>query len=334
MREYVCKKKNEKDLQTGGLGLMEGQIRNIRFSQCDSRQVTEVLDRTLDTRDRYLFMTRFRGCRIGYLKGEEYKRMNRGGNTSLWSRLKDTLRSGYFWIPMLFSVMFGIGCIAFYYKKIGEPLFSLWPCFDIWIILICICIFPGLFGAVEVPAYWGKKKDMVLWENRKDHRYHLLTTPVFYRFCKESLISSKVIFNSQTKLLSDLYLEAARDLSWLRCLCLISEKIKPMVESYGEENIEMEILADDGCNEEDRNGNYTIVLKGCNRGDANTVIPMDAQTEERSFELPFVIGEKIVNKYHSFGILDFSILDRQGEKVMKSEILRDTGTSGNEGTEE
>lgn len=159
MRESVCKKTNEKDLQTGGSGLMEGQIRNIRFSQCDSRQVTEVLDRTLDTRDKYLFMTRFRGCRIGYLKGEEYKRMNRGENTSLWSRLKDTLRSGYFWMPMLFSVMFGLGCIAFYYKK-------------------------------------------------------------------------------------------------------------------------------------------------------------------------------IVNKYHSFGILDFSILDRQGEKVMKSEILRDTGTSGNEGTEE
>ena len=294
---------------------------NIIYSEYKSRKVTADLDYILDTRDKLLFQTIFRGCRIGYLKGEEYRRMGRGENTSLWSRLKYTLRSGYFWITMIFSVMIGVGCIVLYYREQGDPIFSWWPFFDIWIAILCICISIGLFGAVEIPAYWGKKKDMVLWENRKDHRYHLLAAPVFYRFCKEPLISSKATINSQTKLLSDQYLEAARDLSWLRCLCLISEEIKSFVELYGEENIEVEIWENEGCNEEDRNGIYTIILTGTNHGDADAIIPVDVQTEKCTFELPFVIGEKMVKRYHNFGILDLTIHDRRYEKIMDSGII-------------
>ena len=88
---------------------------------------------------------------------------------------------------------------------------------------------------------------MILWEDRTDHKDHLWCVPEYYHFF--GMIANYNLYKeggSEVRKLGDLYAEAARDLSWLRCLCLISEDIRNFADSYGEENIEIAFRKSEG----------------------------------------------------------------------------------------
>ena len=299
----------------------------IVYSKYDVRKITETLDYILDVRDGLFFNTVFRGRRLNYIKGEEYRRMELRGRETRWSRLKRTVRSKYFWKEVVLLSPFWYFSISWLFEWAGIPIWSTYELSwkIIWGLPITwICY--KIYKPVVIQIYWGKQKDMLIWEDREDHKYHLLSEPVFYGFFGKVELERKTsnIENTALKSLENSYLEAARDLSWMRCLGTLSESIQSLADQYDEENIEIEILEEEGCNDTDRYGNYTILFKTSKENMPDAIIPVKEQVVMKSYTVPFVIGEKLVQKYRKTGIFDLSIYDECYEEIVASGIIGET----------
>ena len=165
------------------------------------------------------------------------------------------------------------------------------------------------FRMYRVSIYGKEDQDMILWEAEPGH---LWTKPAFWghygRNTLHNMASVKYASIDPRDYARGL-LEYARDLSWLKCLCRLSEEIKSYTDAYGEDSIEIEIREDEGCNDTDRDGEYTILLTGTEAGEKDTIIPTDAEKKTKSFTLPYIIGKEIVQDYRKTGILNLGAMD-------------------------
>ena len=162
------------------------------------------------------------------------------------------------------------------------------------------------FRMYRVSIYAKEDQDMVLWEAEPGH---IWMRPAFWsrygRKAKLNMASVKYASIDPRDYARGL-LEYARDLSWLKCLCRLSEEIKTYTDAY---DVEIEIREDDGCNDTDRDGEYTIFLTGTEIGEQDTIIPADVEKKTQSFTLPYIIGKEIVQDYRKTGILNLGTMD-------------------------
>ena len=183
----------------------------------------------------------------------------------------------------------------------------------IWFIIWCSLYWNWLSTDI-IPIYQGSERNMILWEDRTDHKDHLWCVPEYYHFF--GMIANYNLYKeggSEVRKLGDLYAEAARDLSWLRCLCLISEDIRNFADSYGEENIEIAFRESEG--------ECIIEFTGTRFGDPESVIPVEEQAGKRSFTVPALIVDEVAGKFREQGILDLSTFDGRYESIDASHII-------------
>ncbi len=280
----------------------------IIYSKCDSREVTEAMDFLLNTRDELYFNKIFSGCKFACVNGGNYNQSEIRMKGNKFPDLKKLLATKFFRISMLVS--FPI-CIFSFVDSIlsRKSLVGV-----LFLLIIWYAVYWNWFSTDTIPIYQGPEKNMLLWENREDHKNHLWCVPEFYHFF--SMIARYNFFKAGEwgiKETGDRYAEAARDLSWLRCVCLISEDIRNFAQLYGEENVAVEFRGSDG--------ECTIDLTGMRIGASDTVVPVEEQAGKRSFTVPSLIIGKVARIYREQGILDLSVLDERYAAVEASHIL-------------
>ena len=286
-------------------GQMKGEI---IYSKYDSNEVTEALDFVLDTRDKLFFDNIFQYSKWGCVHGGTYNQVGGHMREHKKPNLKKLMPTKFFRNTMLFS--FPI-CILFLVNSIGRG-GSIVHVF-IWFIIWCSLYWNWLSTDI-IPIYQGSERNMILWEDRTDHKDHLWCVPEYYHFF--GMIANYNLYKeggSEVRKLGDLYAEAARDLSWLRCLCLISEDIRNFADSYGEENIEIAFRESEG--------ECIIEFTGTRFGDPESVIPVEEQAGKRSFTVPALIVDEVAGKFREQGILDLSTFDGRYESIDASHII-------------
>ncbi len=177
------------------------------------------------------------------------------------------------------------------------------------LMVVIYVVYKRFLGAHRILLREGEEDpDLVLWEVKAGH---LGNKPVFFglsgRKALRNLTSLKHAY--QTTSAAKELLDRARDLSWLDCLCSLSEEMKKFTKDYDEENVNIEIRDGIGCNDNERMGKFTILLTGAVNADPDSIVPTEVKVKTQSFTLPYIIGKKTVQMYRQTGILDLSMLD-------------------------
>ena len=284
----------------------------IIYSKYSSSEVTEALDFVLDTRDKLFFDHIFQHGEFGKINGGTYDMTGPRVKQTIRPNLKNLMRTRFFWISMLVSFPVCICSFIIGYHRGWLP--GLFFSITIW-----ICLYLNWFSTDAIPIYRGAETNMILWENRMDKKRHLWCVPEYYHFF--GMVANYNLYKKDGDRgitnLGNGYAEAARDLSWLRCLCLLSEDIRDFAALYGQENIGIEF--------HEYYGEYTIDFTGTQIGDSDTVIPVEEQAGKRSFTLPSVIAGTVARKYREQGILDLSVYDGWFKAIEASHIIDGRG---------
>ena len=184
--------------------------------------------------------------------------------------------------------------------------------YSLAVLITVYVIYKVYLGGIRVFIHDRTAQDELFWENRTGHTDHVWTKPLFFGgVTRFALKIDQRRSHGEARRFSDHMLDQARDLSWLRCLCLLSEEIKQFTKEGSGENSTIEIKEDDGCNDPDFDGEYTIrvITEEYAGTNEDTVIPVESEKKARSFTVPYVIGKRIVQNYHQNGNLDLSMMD-------------------------
>lgn len=287
---------------------MNEMNQRIIYSRYDSKDVTEALDFMLNTRDQLFFSKILATSKSGYVNGGSYNEKALRVKEAMepdWTRLKT---SKFFRTWLLIGLPFFVISFLVLVTDHTKSFFSI-----VFFIIFWGFLFRNWFGTVRIPIYQGQDQAMLLWENRADHNNHLWCRPEYYKyFSKTALFNLNKSENAQMRALGDRYAEVARDLSWIRCLCLLSEEVRNFAALYGEQNLEIRF--------QEAKGEYTIELIGTEIGDTDTVVPTEAKGK-RTYTVPSLLIDRVAKSYQAQGILDLSIYDGQYEAIVASHII-------------
>ena len=270
------------------------------FSNYDSEGLARIVDGILEYRDKYCFQHLLKGCEKGFLPEEEFAHTNKWVNKDTGQALIRVLMIWVIITPMF--VLNGWNGSIGYAVVWGILLFLFWAGVDHY-----------LFGPERIQIGWYDFGEIPVWEDREDHRDHLLNMPAFIGTAKVRA-ERKMGINRQEQLTADELLIAAQGLSYMRCLSTYSKEARAFTEQCGEKDVEVEITEEGECNEQDRNGEYRITLVGKNWIVENTITPVEERVD-KTFFIPYVIGKDMILKFKKEGVLDFSILEYTFPKV-------------------
>ena len=236
------------------------------------------------------------------------------------------------WVLVMWSVLmvkYGYGSERFFWEYLTGILFQN-VLYSLAVLWTCYTAYKVFLGEVYVSVFDKTGQDIALWEDRADHMKHLWTKVTLYGLISRSMLVhnmkkknpfswTEYYYNGFIRYESGYQLlESACYLSWLRCLCLLSEEMKQFTDQYDEKHIKVEIREDKDCNDEKGTGMYTIVLTGENIGNQDTVVPMEAETRTRSYTLPYLIGQQLMREFRNTKCLDLSVMDWRYRSVGKS----------------
>lgn len=208
-------------------------------------------------------------------------------------------------------------------------------------LISCFVFYKSFFGNYRFSIQDITGQDMVLWEDRADHKRHVWTKPLFFGcFTRAKMFDNMQKKNAGVKHISGRLLELACDLSVSRYFSLLSEEIRKFTEEYREGDMEIEITAGEGCNDIDGGGEYTIRITGEKGMDPDSIVPTESEKNTRSFTLPYKIGKKVVQDFRRYGVLHLNDMDDQVRKTgeyfrfHKSEMKKNLRSYGTKETAE
>ena len=270
------------------------------YSNYDSEGLARIVDGILEYRDKYCFEHLLKGCEKGFLTEDEYAHINKWVN-------KDTGKA-LIRVLLIWGIITPLCVFDGWNGCIGSAV--------VWGILLFLCwagVDHYLFGPERVRIGWYDFGEIPVWEDREDHRNHLLDAPAFIGYAKLRA-ARKAGINKQERLTMDNLLIAAQALSYMRCLSIYSEEIKAIAEPIDMSDITIEVAEEDGCNEQEKNGEYKITLVGKTWVAEDMITPVEERVD-KTFFLPYVIGKDMVRKFRTDGVLDFTILEYTFPKV-------------------
>lgn len=306
----------------------KGHKRNkILFSKYSSEEVTDVMDQVLDARDALLFQTLFRGCENGYFEeGITSEKMPKGNLPGFFKALRHRYVRKHMYVVLLIYLIL----LFLYSYRIGAFYFG-WKEMIFYLLLAC-----GYFLLISYTVYkegvvprryltcYGNEKNIVIWEDRKDKKHigeTALFSPLYGSKISRNHSELRSTQNFKSRIRIDRYLEVGQDLSWLRCMCEISEEIKAFVDSCDQEKIEINVSKDKDCNYYKRTGSCTITVTGRKAIDSDAIVLVEGEEESKSFTIPSAIGKNLEEHFQESKRLDLSIHDWKFENIKASGIL-------------
>ena len=283
----------------------------ITYSEYNSEEITKVLDNILDYRDEFCVNTVLKGGQSGYVADEAARRK---GHVFTWcANAVMTILTLRFFGGWLFTA--GISGIIF-----GS--------------LLTVIIFKAweksakhLFGPEKIrlgsPATKDHLNSYRVWENREG-QVHITDAPEFFGFSKIRVKKNLSEGDMSFIVLADALLDAANRLSWLRGLAIASEELKAFMDTYGEENVAVDMECVPAVFEQAAENDtktvtlyeYVITLREKAGMAGDTIVP--TEYEEKKIRIPFEGGQEIYAKWKEHGILNLGYFDLEYAQMKKS----------------